>query len=200
VAFDVKRLHALVNLALKVVVHFLRKLWPWSERFGVVRFQENYVVEGLAPMPLLQRSTLAHEPGRCTGCGVCDDVCPILNGTPGGPDRVAIDARDFAGPRAFVVAGARASHLLADVRSTLDVLASPVCQGCKACDVACPEVIPITALAVALAAQHQVVLTARAGTMPILPDEIRAGRFLPPSSASEPPAASGPSLTHTRGH
>jgi len=199
VSFDVKRLHALVNLALKVVAHFLRKLWPWSERFGVVRFQENYVVEGLAPMPGVQRRTLAHEPGRCTGCGVCDDVCPILTGT---STATSAGDRDFAGPRAFVVAGARASHLLADVQSTLDVLASPVCQGCRACDVACPEVIPITALAVALAAQHQVVLAARAGTMPILPDAVRAGRFLPPS-VSEPRLASGPasaSASHTRGH
>lgn len=178
-SFDVKRLHALANLALKVVTHFLRKLWPWSPRFGLVRFQENYVVEGLAPVPMLQRSTLAHQPGRCTGCGVCDEVCPVLAGP---------DGADFAGPRSFVVAGARASHLAADIDSTLRVLVSPVCQDCKACDRACPEVIPITSLALALAAQHQVVLAARGGTVPILPDAVQAGRFLPPSAS------------HIRGH
>jgi ferredoxin len=187
VSFDVKRLHALVNLALKVVVHSLRKLWPWSPRFGLVRFQENYVVEGLAPMPMHQRSTLATQAGRCTGCGVCDDVCPVLAGP---------DGADFAGPRSFVLAGARASHLAADIDSTLRVLVSPVCQDCKACDRACPEVIPITSLALALAAQQRVVLAARAGTVPLMPDAVRAAA----AAAGASPQPVPPSASHSRGH
>lgn len=176
-ALDGRWLHAQLNLAWRVVVHYARKLWPWSPRFGLVRFQENYVVEGLPPATPAWRDSLAREPGRCTGCGACDEVCPILRG-----EVDAVGAADFMGPRAFVVAGARDVSQIDDVRETLAVLVSPVCQGCRACDVACPEVIPITALARGLDAQRAVIAAARAGTMPLSPDAVRGA--LGSSSAS----------------
>ncbi len=178
-ALDGKWLHAQFNLAIKVVVHYAMKLWPWAPRFGLVRFQENYVVEGLAPVPADQRAEMAHHAGRCTGCGACDDACPILAGD------TDVDAGSFMGPRAFVTAGARAAPLLGDIEETLTVLTSSVCAGCRRCDVVCPEAIPITSLASALAAQQAVVLAARAGTMPIMPKNVKAALpQLPPSSGA----------------
>lgn len=176
---DARWLHAQLNLAWRVVVHYVRKLWPWSPRFGLLRFQQNYVTEGLAPVPPAHRSHLATVAGQCTGCGVCDDVCPILRGT------TTVPATDFMGPRAFVVAGARASNQLGDLELALATLQSPVCRDCRACDAACPELIPITSLASALAAQHAVVAAARAGTMPLQPDAVRAGPLLPSSAAKK---------------
>lgn len=168
-ALDAKWLHAQFNLAWHVVLHALRKLWPWSPRFGLLRFQENYVVEGLAPATAPDRATLAMSAGRCTTCGACDDACPILRGA-----RADVVAGDFMGPRAFVLAGARATTQLEDLGGSLDVLAGAGCQGCRACDVACPEVIPITALAMSLLAQRQVVRDALQGRFPLRPGALPA--------------------------
>jgi ferredoxin len=176
VAFDVKWLHAQLNLAWRVVVHYTRALWPWAPRFGLVRFQENYVPEGLAPVPVEHRAMLATTAGSCTRCGACDDVCPILAGA------TDVPVGSFMGPAAFVVGGARAAPLLGDVAETLAVLVSPTCQGCRACDTACPELIPITALATALHAQQQVVEASRRGQVPILPADVASGKLLPPSA------------------
>ncbi len=177
---DRKWLHAQFHLGTRVVAHYLRKLWPWSPRFGLARFQQNYVVEDLPPSSPAHRA-LAHEPGRCTGCGACDDACPILAGT------TDVAADDFAGPAAFVVAGARSAAHLDDVAFALDTLTGPVCTGCRACDRACPEHIPVTTLAAALQEQRKVVAAARAGTLPVgvndvarLADSARA--------AAQPPA------------
>jgi len=162
VALDAKWLHAQLNLAWHVVLHFLRKLWPWSPRAGLQRFQENYVVEGLAPSTPSDRFDLAAAAGRCTACGACDEACPILCGA-----RSDVVAADFMGPQAFVLAGARATPQLEDLGGTLDVIAGAACQQCRACDIACPELIPITALASSLLAQRQVVRDARQGRFPL---------------------------------
>jgi ferredoxin len=160
VPLDRKWFHAKFHLGTRVILHYLRKLWPWSPRFGLARFQQNYVVEGLPPFTPAQRA-LAHEPGRCTGCGACDDVCPILAGT------TDVDSADFIGPHAFVVAGARSGPHLDDIGFALDTLTGPVCSGCRACDRACPESIPVTRLASMLQSQRRVVADARTGTMPV---------------------------------
>jgi len=169
VALDAKWLHAQLNLAWHVVLHSLRKLWPWSPRAGLLRFQENYVVEGLAPATPSNRSGLAAAAGRCTACGACDDACPILRGA-----RADVAAADFMGPQAFVLAGARATPQLEDLGGTLDVVAGAGCQACRGCDVACPEVIPITALATSLLAQRQVVREAQQGRFPLRPGALPA--------------------------
>jgi ferredoxin len=160
VPLDRKWLHAQFHLGTRVVVHYARKLWPWSPRFGLARFQENYVVEGLPPFSPAHRA-LAHEPGRCTGCGACDDVCPILAGN------TDVVADEFCGPHAFVVAGARSAPHLDDVGFALDTLTGRVCTACRACDRACPEAIAITTIAAALQDQRKVVAAARAGALPI---------------------------------
>jgi ferredoxin len=183
VPLDRKWLHAKVHLGSRVLLHYVRKLWPWSPRFGLARFQQNYVVEGLPPFSPEHRA-MAHEAGRCTGCGACDDVCPILAGT------TVLDAASFSGPQAFVVAGARSGPHLDDAGFALDTLNGPVCAACRACDRACPESIPLAALAAHLQAQRQVVIAARAGALPIAGDDVApraaAARGLTGSRATSP--------------
>lgn len=162
VALDRKWLHAQFNLGFKLVVHYLKKLWPWSPRYGLERFQQNYVVDGLPPATLAFRK-LAEEPGRCTTCGACDRACPILDTN-----------RDFIGPMRFVVSGARAAPHLDDVKDTLRILTEPTCTDCKKCEAACPEAIPILAIAAGLKDAQAVVVAARAGTVPISAGEAHA--------------------------
>jgi ferredoxin len=153
VAVDSKWLKAQLNLAKHLALHLLRRLWPWTARPGLAQFHANYVVEGLPPATATVRAELAHTAGKCTACGACDAACPILLGA-----RDDVDAADFMGPQAFVLAGARQ---LESIGLTLDVLVGDGCQGCRACDRACPEGISVTMLAKALRAQERVVDDAR---------------------------------------
>ena len=168
-SFDLKWLHAQANLAWKLVRHWLRKLWPWAPRYGFARFQENYVPEGLPPSTPAFR-LLAHEPGRCTACSMCDEVCPILRGELKGEDP------QFLGPMTFILSATRQAPQLDDVKQTLATLNGPVCAGCRKCDAVCPERIPIEKLAVVYEEQRLIVVRARQGTMPITD----AKRALPP--------------------
>jgi formate hydrogenlyase subunit 6/NADH:ubiquinone oxidoreductase subunit I len=168
--FDHRWWHAQFFLGWKLVAHYLKKAWPWAPRYGFVRFQENYVVEGLPPSTPAFR-LLAHEPGRCTACGACDATCPILRGTKKVDDRAA-----FLGPMGFVLSGARSAPHLVDVKGTLFVLNGPVCSECRACDAVCPERIPIARLAGVFAEQLVIVEKARQGQIPITD----AKRALPP--------------------
>jgi formate hydrogenlyase subunit 6/NADH:ubiquinone oxidoreductase subunit I len=159
-SFDHRWLHAQFNLAWKLVRHWLLKLWPWAERFGFARFQENYVPEGLPPSTPDFR-LLAHEPGRCTSCRMCDEVCPILLGD------VACEDPQFLGPMTFILAATRQAPHLDDVKLTLAALNGPVCSACRKCDATCPERIPIAKLAVVYEEQRMIVERSRQGTLPI---------------------------------
>lgn len=163
-SLDTRWLHAQVNLAWKLVRHWLLKLWPWAPHFGFLRFQENYVAEGLPPTTAAFR-LLAHQPGRCTSCGLCDEVCPILNGSLAAPQSPSQGA--FLGPMTFVLAGVRAAPALDDIKDTLMTLNGPVCGGCRRCDATCPERIPIQQLAGVMEEQRTIVERARQGIMPI---------------------------------
>ncbi len=136
-SFDQKWIHAQLNLAWRVVVHYARFLWPWSPRFGLARFVSNYVPEGL-PWATERSRELGHEPGRCTLCGACDDACPLL---------LTLPAHEFLGPMTMVSSAARAAQHFADARRTFETLTAPTCVECRQCEEACPEDIPILALA-----------------------------------------------------
>jgi succinate dehydrogenase/fumarate reductase-like Fe-S protein len=152
-ALDTKWWHAQLNLAYRVVLHYLRKLWPWAPRFGRERFLHNYVPEGLPPATPAWRD-IAHEPGRCTLCGACDEACPLM---------LERSRAEFLGPMQTIASAARAAPHLEDVAQTLSTMTSDTCTSCRLCEPACPEDIPILTLAAALDAQRDVIERARAG-------------------------------------
>lgn len=135
--------HAQANLAWHAIRHFTRKLWPFRSRFGLARFRSNYIREGLPPFVPAHRQ-LAAELGKCTLCGHCDDVCPLLSGT---------HAANFLGPMSFVVSGLRAGPQLSDIQATLDTMRGVDCTSCQACVQVCPEHISILQLAAFASAQ-----------------------------------------------
>ena len=148
-SLDIRRLHALLNLAWRVVVHYA--MWPFTRRAGIDRFRANYVHEGLPPTSPAHR-TFGNEAGRCTTCGACDAVCPILRKR---------EPAFFIGPMSFIIAGARAGPHLPDIKGSLEVLNGPICGGCRKCDACCPELIPIARIAAALAEELSIIEGAR---------------------------------------
>jgi succinate dehydrogenase/fumarate reductase-like Fe-S protein len=148
---DRKLLFAIMNLGWRFFLHHLARLSPFRTRHGIERFRENYVHEGLPPHTPSERAQGA-EALRCTSCGFCDAVCPLL---------VDDSAPGFIGPRAFVLSAARAAPHFEDVRATLTTLTSSVCQGCGLCVAACPERIPILDIASMCTAQLVVIDDAR---------------------------------------
>ena len=136
-SFDIKWAHAKINLGYRLVRHLLLKLWPWRQRYGLQRFVDNYVHEGL-PAANARYRLYAHESGRCTSCGDCDQICPLLLKT---------STKHFSGPMEFILCGTRAAPHLRDIRSTLELLVGPECAECGQCVAHCPEEIPILKLA-----------------------------------------------------
>lgn len=157
---DRKWVHAQLFLAWRVIVHYGRKLWPFGPRYGLERFVANYVPEGL-PWATEESRALAHEPGRCTLCGACDDACPLLRGLP----------RAFLGPMTMVSSAARAAPHFEDAADTFRTMTEPDCEACRACEAACPEDIPILRLAAGFLAQLHIIEEARRGGdhPPLLP-------------------------------
>lgn len=100
-------------------------------------FRENYVPEGAAAYPADLRR-ISHEPSQCTTCGLCDVSCPIV--------REKMPS-DFIGPMRLVVSGMRGGTLLFAAETSIRIMASDACAECRLCEAACPEKIPMQALA-----------------------------------------------------
>ena len=156
---DLKKIHADFNLLWRLIVHFLRKLNPMHEGFGLARFDKNYVHEGLPPIAPSSIS-IAHYSGQCTVCGECDYVCPLMNTQP---------RHVFIGPMAMVISGSRASPHFDDLRSSLEMMGSSVCTDCNACSQSCPEGIPILDLSSGMRSQLQVIDQAKSRHAAALP-------------------------------
>ena len=147
----IKLLYAIANLGWRFLIHWLRRLNPLFDAFDKRRFLKNYVPEGLPPTPKAAIG-LTEAAGRCTSCGECDRVCPLL--------RPGAGASPFLGPMHFVISGFRAAPAFEALRADLDTMVGQTCNGCRACLAACPERIPI--LSLAAHAQHQREVVARA--------------------------------------
>lgn len=168
-SFERKWIHAQLNLAYRVVIHYARFLWPWSPRYGLERFVSNYVPEGL-PWATPRSRELGHEPGRCTQCSNCDDVCPLVRTLP---------PEEFLGPMAMVSSAARAAPHFADGEETFRIMTAESCVACRACEAACPEDIPLLALADLFLEQLAVIEQAkepgkRPALLPLGPTENRS--------------------------
>ena len=131
--------HAQFNLAWRSVCHYIKKLSPWHKRHGLAQFQENYVSEGLfAYTPQLR--AIAYKASHCTTCGACDAVCPLIK-------------TNFIGPMRLVVSGMRGGSSMAALKNDFAMMAGTDCVSCQACEKACPEEIPIFALAIGFSGQ-----------------------------------------------
>ena len=159
---DLKKLFANLNLLWRLILHFLRKLNPAHEGFGLQRFEKNYLHEGLPPIAPGSLD-FAHASGQCTVCGECDHVCPLLLEAP---------APNFLGPMATVVSASRAAPHFHAARQTLDIMLSDTCSSCQACVNICPENIPILDMAKGMQDQLNVINQAKT----------QAGRHLPSPS------------------
>lgn len=115
---QLKWVYAQLFLAWIGFLHVAKKLWNWkTKQSGLEQFKQNYFPEGYLPVSPELRA-IAHEPGRCTTCGLCDAACPE-NFSP---------MRMLLSPASFLPA---------------EALAKAGCLACKACETACPEKIPI---------------------------------------------------------
>ena len=126
-------------------------MWPWSPKAGLNQFQKKYVPEGLPHYSVSHRQ-IAHEPGRCTTCGLCDAACPVL--------RKGINGA-FLGPMRLVVSAMRGGPLSQFAMKDFTFFTSEDCLTCRICEKACPEEIPILKLADEFAKQWQQVIDQR---------------------------------------
>lgn len=73
---QLKWIYAQLYLAWVGFVHYVKKFWPSKKKQpGIESFKQNYFTEGYLPVSPELRA-MAHEPGRCTTCGLCDVACP----------------------------------------------------------------------------------------------------------------------------
>ncbi len=101
-------------------LHYLRKLAFWKPRSGLEQFKANYFSEGYLPVSPELRA-IAHEPMRCTTCGLCDAACP-----------------EGLSPMRALISRSETSPL-----TPLHPVERGNCLSCRQCEQACPEDIPI---------------------------------------------------------
>lgn len=125
-------LYSQAFLGAVLVWHYVKKVWPWRRRHGLLQFRQNYVAEG-APRYFESLRAIAHEPGQCTACGLCEAVCPIRH-------------EGFIGPMRLVLNGMQGGNALLAKESSFRVMASDECTACGKCEAACPEGIQMRQL------------------------------------------------------
>ena len=122
-------------LGLQFFVHMFRRLFFLYRPGGSDRFIGNYRPDRILPISE-QHAVVLPAWQRCTGCGFCDVVCPVA-GTKVGAHTFSIATLAMAGWRDFT-----ALHHCLDVA---DIMIE--CEDCEACELACPEDIPLLDLA-----------------------------------------------------
>lgn len=117
-------------------IHMFKRLFRLYKPGGRERFLLNFREDRILP---LSADTAALVPGwqRCTGCGLCDLVCPILGQPVEGHGPFSVSQLVLSGWRDFTAVPLS--------RGPAELLAG--CGECGACESACPERVPIKALA-----------------------------------------------------
>jgi succinate dehydrogenase/fumarate reductase-like Fe-S protein len=120
-----------------------------AERTGMDAFRENYVPEGLPPIPAHAREQYDRFV-RCTGCGSCDVLCPITR---------TADPLEWRGPMAVALSMSRAAPHYQECASALAYFDQ--CGTCRACEAVCPEGVPIKTVAQVMRAAIEEIETSR---------------------------------------
>ncbi len=95
---------------------------------------------------------ILHDPGACTGCGLCDLMCSLYHEGEQGPslsrgeltgDRIAAEftfnvCRQCASPDCYHACPLKDSALRIDESTGITYIAEEACTGCGACIDACP--------------------------------------------------------------
>jgi formate hydrogenlyase subunit 6/NADH:ubiquinone oxidoreductase subunit I len=124
-------------------VHLLKKMFFLYQPGGETRLLENFREDRILPVSAEDRAVLAAWQ-RCTACGLCQAACPSLIGTAERPNQ-------WLDINSLIQCQWRDPTAVALVREKARALAE--CKSCQACEDACPERIPLRALARSMAGQ-----------------------------------------------
>ncbi len=125
-----KRLKALFLLGLQLVIHVISRLW--RRRSGDKVFRQNFEPEGLLALTAADR-VLMEGWQRCTGCGLCEVVCPDL--------RLVVAGR-HVGPSLWATAYPRDFTALGDFGDAATTILQSG-EGLRAGESICPEEVPL---------------------------------------------------------
>ena len=117
------------------VLHMLRRLFFLYRPGGSDRFISNYRPDRILPIAE-EYAKLLPIWQRCTGCGFCDMSCPVSGAKIDG-HAFSIATLAMSGWRDFT-----ALHHCIEIAAVMTD-----CDRCSACELACPEEIPVKKLA-----------------------------------------------------
>lgn len=125
---------SLLLLGTHWILHLVSKLAFWRRHHGLAFFLETYREDNIAPTPEIAAKHLI-DWLRCTNCGLCDISCPLQR----------LPSSDRLSPSQLASFAWRDVTVHRLVATAAQSLAS--CQECRICEGACPEAIPLIALA-----------------------------------------------------
>ena len=128
-----KQIHALTNLGIFTVVHYIKKPFVPREKKGIKKFIKNYQADNLT---YIAEAELAILPilESCISCGLCDAACPIYEQR--GP---AV----FPGPSFFVRTVSRSMPDMAFTDDFIELFNE--CRDCNECSMVCPQHVDFNA-------------------------------------------------------
>lgn len=154
---------ALLLLALSLVVTVVRRLLGRSGT-GIAAFRENYDADGLPPVTVAERETMAHF-SRCIACGLCDR---------GESERIVASGGAYRGVMALMVA---ASRSMPDYRAAAYSFSFVSDEVLAEKEALCPTAVPMRQIARFVHAKADAVggalpLPPRVSSLPAPPAEV----------------------------
>ncbi len=114
--------------------HMMAKLFRRYRPGGRERFDRNYRADRILAVPSEFSGSLSMWQ-RCTGCGLCDAICPIAG--------IEVEGRGFSISRLALSAWRDLSAVHLSVGDA-DLMSG--CKDCLKCETVCPERIPLMEL------------------------------------------------------